>query len=83
MCPLQIINDIEPLTHPLWCKHMLYPTSIKMKNYSIGHKFETTQPKKMLQLVTYFYTFVHILGSKFKILSATEILDFLILANKH
>ena len=59
---------------------MLYPPPIKIQNHSIGHKSETTQPKKrkkMLHQVTYFYTFVQIFGSKFKIMSATEIWDFL------
>ena len=63
---------------PSWCKHMLYPPPIKIKNHLIGHKSETARPKKkLLHRVTYFYTFVQILGSKFKIMGATEIHHFL------
>ena len=32
------------------CKCMLYPPPIKMKNYSIGHKSETGQPKKITSI---------------------------------
>ena len=40
-------------------------------------KLKPPKKKKMLRQVTYFYTFMQIFGSKFKIMSATEIRDFL------
>ena len=55
----------------------------------MSHKSETTQPKfflKMLDRVTYFYTFVQLFGSKFKIPIATEneqLFYFLHLKNRH
>ena len=47
MCPLQIINDFEPLSSTLhgvnvFCLH--HPSNVK--NYLISHKSETGQPKK-------------------------------------
>ena len=77
ICPLQIINDIEPLLltlHGLNACFIHHPSNVK--NYSIGYKSETAQPKKKKKRcirVTYFYTFLPILGSKFKIPTATEI----------
>ena len=74
MCPLQIINGIEPLSLTLhgvntWFIH--HPSNVK--NYSIAHKSETSQPKKKKFIqVTYFYTFLQIFGSKFKIPITTE-----------
>ena len=47
MCPLQIINDIEPLSltlHGVNAHFIHHPSNAK--NYSIGHKSETAQPKK-------------------------------------
>ena len=47
MCPLQIINDIEPLSltlHGINAHFIHHPSNVK--NYLIGHKLETTQPKK-------------------------------------
>ena len=38
MCPLQIINDIEPLNF------IQYPSNVE--NYLTGHKSETNRPKK-------------------------------------
>ena len=47
ICPLQIINDIEPLSltlHGLNACFIHHPSNVK--NYSIGHKSETDQPKQ-------------------------------------
>ena len=47
MGPLQIINDIEPLSltcHGVNAHFIHHPSNVK--NYSIGHKLETAQPKK-------------------------------------
>ena len=76
ICPLQIINDIEPLSltlHGVNTCFIHHP--FNAKNYSIGHKSETAQrkKKKMFIRVTYFYTFLHILGSKFKIQMAENL----------
>ena len=74
MCPLQIINDIEPLSltlHGINAHFIHHPSNVK--NYLIGHKLETTQPKKRCIWVTYFYTFLQIFASKFNIPIATEI----------
>ena len=46
MCPLQIINDIEPLSstlHGVNACFIHHPSNVK--TYSIGHKSETDQPK--------------------------------------
>ena len=73
MCPLQIIYDIEPLSSTLHGAntHFIYHPS-NVENYSIGHKLETTQPKKKCIRVTYFYTFLQFFGSNFKIIITTE-----------
>ena len=45
ICPLQIINDIEPLSltlHGVNARFIHHPSNVK--NYSIGHKSETSQP---------------------------------------
>ena len=60
MCPLQIINDIEPLSltiHGVNTYFIHHPSNVE--NYSIGHKLETDQPKKkiMVSWRTYFYTY--------------------------
>ena len=74
ICPLQIINwHWTPIIDPSWCKCTLYPSPIQCPNYSIGHKSETDQPKKNLIWRIYFYTFLSILGSKFKIPITTDI----------
>ena len=47
ICHLQIINDIEPLSltlHGVNTCFIHHPSNVK--NYSIGHKSETDQPKK-------------------------------------
>ena len=76
ICPLQIINDIEPLSstlHGVNACFIHHPFNIE--NYSIGHKSETAQPKKkkIFIRVTYFYTFLPILGLKFKIQMAENL----------
>ena len=43
-----------------------------VKNYSIGHKLKTDQPKKVV-LSYIFYIFLQNFGSKFKIPIVTEI----------
>ena len=57
--------DIEALslTDDSVNAHFIYHPS-NVKNYSIGHKSETGQPKKKKRFiqVTYFYTFLPILG---------------------
>ena len=75
MCPLQIINDSEPLSstlHGVNASFIHHPSNVE--NYSISHKSETDQPKpkKFLFLTTYIYTFLSILSSKFKIPITTE-----------
>ena len=47
MCPLQIINDFEPLSSTLHGvnTHFIHHLS-NVKNYSIGHKSETNWPKQ-------------------------------------
>ena len=68
--------DIQPLSltlHGVNACFIHHPSNAK--TYSIGHKLETAQPKKKKKRfirVTYFYTFLPILGSKFKIPIATE-----------
>ena len=60
MCPLQIINDIEPLSlilHGVNACFIYHPSNIK--NYSIGHKSETTQQKKKKKLHPS-YIFLHL-----------------------
>ena len=47
ICPLQIINDIEPLSltlHGVNACFIHHPSNVK--NYSICHKLETDQPKQ-------------------------------------
>ena len=47
MCPLQIINDIEPLSstlHSVNACFIHHPSNVE--NYSISHKSETGLPKK-------------------------------------
>ena len=49
ICPLQIINDIEPLSltlHGVNAHFIHHPSNVK--NYSMGHKSETGQPKKKM-----------------------------------
>ena len=47
ICPLQIINDIEPLSstlHGVNARFIHHPSYVE--NYSIGHKSETDWPKQ-------------------------------------
>ena len=60
MCPMQIINDIEPLSltlHSVNAFFMHYPSNLK--NYLIGHKLETAQPQKNFK-VWQIYIFLHL-----------------------
>ena len=44
MCPLQMINDIEPLSSTLHGVNTCFIHHLSnVENYSIGHKFETGQ----------------------------------------
>ena len=57
MCPLQIINDIESLSltlHGVNTCFIHHPSNVE--NYSIGHKSETGQPKKVHQI----HIFIHL-----------------------
>ena len=60
MCPLQIINDIEPLSLTLHGVNacFIYHTS-NVKNYSIGHKSETGQPKQKRTSGEYIFTLLY------------------------
>ena len=61
ICPLQIINDIEPLSltlHGVNTCFIHHPSNVK--NYSIGHKSETDQPKKKKKKVRPSYIFLHL-----------------------
>ena len=60
ICPLQIINDIEPLSltlHGLNACFIHHPSNVK--NYSIGHKLETGQAKKKKN-VHQIHIFIHL-----------------------
>ena len=59
MCPLPIINDIEPLSSTLHGAntHFIHHPS-NVENYSIGHKSETGEPKK--KKVHPSYIFIHL-----------------------
>ena len=76
MCPLQMINDIEPLSLTLNGVNACFihhPSNLE--NYSISHKSETGEPKnkqKMDLWRIYFYTFILVLGTKFKISSGQK-----------
>ena len=61
MCPLQNINDIEPLSLTIQGvnSHFIHHPS-NVKNYSIGHKSETAQPKKEKKKVHLSYIFLHL-----------------------
>ena len=52
MCPLQIINDIEPLSstlHGVNACFIHHPSNVK--NYSIGHKSETDRPNPKKKVI--------------------------------
>ena len=61
ICPLQIINDIEPLSltlHGVNACFIHHPSNVE--NYSISHKSETGQPKKKKTKVHPSYIFLHL-----------------------
>ena len=58
MCPLPIINDIEPLSlklHGVNTRFIHRPSNLE--NYLIGHKLETGQPKKKVHQLHIFKPF--------------------------
>ena len=60
MCPLQIINDSEPLSsilHGVNARFIHHPSNVK--NYSIGHKSETNEPKTKNKIVILDNIFLH------------------------
>ena len=64
MCPLQIINDIEPLSstlHGLIGRFIHHPSNVKITRAAITQKL-TDQIKKKTFLITYFYTLINIYG---------------------
>ena len=76
MCPLPIINDIEPLSlilHGVNTCFIHHPSNLE--NYSIGHKSETDWPKKkkIVFWKIYFYTSIPVFGLKFKIQMAENL----------
>ena len=61
MCPLQIINDIEPLSLTLYGVNACFihhPSNVE--NYSIGHKSETDRPKPKKKIVILDNLFLHL-----------------------
>ena len=76
MCPLQIINDIEPLSltlHGVNARFIHHPSNVE--NYSIGPKLETDRPKqkKIASWRIYFNTFILVLNLKIKIQMAENL----------
>ena len=64
MCPLQIINDIEPLSltiHGLIGCFIHHPSNVKSTRAAISRK-PIDQIKKKTFLITYFYTLINIDG---------------------
>ena len=60
MCPLQIINDSEPLSSTLYgvnARFIHHPSNVE--NYSIGHKSETDEPKPKKKNVILDIIFLH------------------------
>ena len=66
MCPLQIINDIEPLSltlHGLIGRFIHHPTNVKITRAAITRKpIDQIKNKKKTFLITYFYTLINIYG---------------------
>ena len=61
MCPLQIINDSDPLSLTLDGVNACFVHHLSnVQNYLIGHKSETGQPKTKKNTVwrIYIYTFL-------------------------
>ena len=70
------LNRYHQTVHGVNACFIHHPSNVE--NYSIGHKSETgeTQKKKKKKVGReniFFYTFILVLGSKFKIPIATEI----------
>ena len=60
MCPLQIVNESEPLSltlHGVNTCFIHHPSNVK--NYSIGHKSETNRPKPRKKIVILDNIFLH------------------------
>ena len=66
MCPLQIINDIEPLSltlHGLIRRFIHHPSNVKITRAAITRKpIDQIKNKKKPFLITYFYTLINIYG---------------------
>ena len=61
ICPLQIINDIEPLSSTLHGVNARFIHHLSnLENYSIGHKSETGQQKKNKKTVHQIPIFIHL-----------------------
>ena len=60
MCPLQIINESEPLSLTLHGVNACFIHHLSnVENYSIGHKSETDQPKPPQKIVILDNIFLH------------------------
>ena len=66
MCPLQITNDIEPLSstiHGLIGHFIHHPSNVKITRAAISRKpINLIKKKKNPFLITYFYTLINIYG---------------------
>ena len=66
MCPLQIINDIEPLSstiHGLIGRFIHHPSNVKITRAAISRKpIDQIKKKNKPFLITYFYTLKNIYG---------------------
>ena len=66
MCPLQIINDIEPLSstiHGLIGRFIHHPSNVEITRAAISRKpIDQIEKKKKPFLITYFYTLMNIYG---------------------
>ena len=66
MCPLQIINDIEPLSltiHGLIGRFIHHPSNVKITRAAISQKpIDQIKKKNKPFLITYFYTLKNIYG---------------------
>ena len=77
ICPLQIINwHWTPIIDPSWSKRMLYPPPhpmSKITRSAISRKPIDQNKKKIDLWRIYFYTFILVLGWKFKIQMAENL----------